>query len=250
MSNINGYYNEYRFVKCLNGKNIGQLNPMFRFLIIKLFPNYKENMIIKCWKNKELQKADIFIMINGVVKGISINKGMKNSVHLEPISEFIHFIIDNKVDREVVINYLKYHYADGSTNGKGSKRLSINEYKEKNQDSIDLINRAFNREDLLLKCVDRFLLMGRNSNYKVDAIICGEVDDFIWITKEDIYKVVLSKKDIYSSGVHFGPMTCQPLTRCLNYNPKYEKDRFNVQIKWYNLFDDIIENMNNNVVIR
>ena len=84
----------------------------------------------------------------------------------------------------------------------------------------------------------------------MDAIICGEVDDFIWITKEDIYKVILSKKDVYSSAVHFGPMTCQPLTRCLNYNPKYEKDRFNVQIKWYNLFDDIIENMNNNVVVR
>ena len=250
MSNINGYYNEYRFVKYLNGKKIGQLNPMFRFLIIKLFPGYKENMIIKCWKNKELQKADIFIMINGVVKGISIKKGMKNSVHLEPISEFIHFIIENKVDREVVINYLKYHYADGSTNGKGSKRLSINDYKEKNQDSIDMINKAFNREDLLIKCIDRFLLKGRNSNYKVDALICGEVDDFIWITKEDVYKVVLSKKDIYSSAVHFGPMTCQTLTRCLNYNPKYEKDRFNVQIKWYNLFDDIIENMNNNVVMK
>ena len=86
MYKINGYSNEYRFVKYLNGKRIGGLNPMFRFLIIKLFPNYNENMIIKCWKNNELQKADIFVEVNGIVKGISIKMGMKNSVHLEPIS--------------------------------------------------------------------------------------------------------------------------------------------------------------------
>ena len=42
-------------------------------------------------------------------------------------------------------------------------------------------------------------------------------------------------------------MTCQPKNRCLNYNPLYEKDRYCVQIKWYNIFDDIIEYMNKNV---
>ena len=96
--------------------------------------------------------------------------------------------------------------------------------------------------------MDRFILRGRNSYDKVDVVISGEVNDFVWITREDIYKVVLAKKDIYSSCVHFGPMFCQPPNRCLNYNIKYESDRFNVQIKWYNFFDDIIENMNNKVV--
>lgn len=194
MYKINGYCNEYRFVKYLNGKRIGQLNPMFRFLIIKLFPNYNEKMIIKCWKNKELQKSDIFVEVNGIVKGISIKMGMKNSVHLEPISEFIHFLIENRVDREVVINYLRYHYADGSTNGKGDKRLSSEEYKVNNQDSIDMINNCFNNKELLTNAIDRFILKGRNSDYRVDAIICGEVNDFVWITRDDILKVILSKK--------------------------------------------------------
>lgn len=35
------------------------------------------------------------------------------------------------------------------------------------------------------------------------------------------------------------------MDRCLNHNPKLEKYRYFVQIKWYNLADDIIENMNN-----
>ena len=43
-------------------------------------------------------------------------------------------------------------------------------------------------------------------------------------------------------------MVCQPKNRCLNYNTKYEKDRFCIQIKWYSIFDDIIENMNNRVM--
>lgn len=37
------------------------------------------------------------------------------------------------------------------------------------------------------------------------------------------------------------------MTRNLNNNPKYDKKRFCVQIKWYSIFDDIIEYMNNKV---
>ena len=37
-----------------------------------------------------LKKSDIFIKINSKIKGISIKKGMKNSVHVERISDFIH----------------------------------------------------------------------------------------------------------------------------------------------------------------
>lgn len=40
----------------------------------------------------------------------------------------------------------------------------------------------------------------------------------------------------------------QPLDRCLNRNKKYEAKRFSIQVKWYNLVDDIIENMNNKVM--
>lgn len=42
-------------------------------------------------------------------------------MHLEPTSEFIHFLIINNIDRDIVINYLKYHYVDGSNNGSGKK---------------------------------------------------------------------------------------------------------------------------------
>jgi len=248
MSDISGLDNEFEFVKYLNGKKISKLNPMFRDLIDKLYPYEKENSIIKCWRNHYKQKTDIFVKINGKIKGISIKKGMKNSMHVERISDFIHFLIENNVDREVVIEYLKYQYADGSTNGKGTKRLPVDEYKKINQNKIDMINKSFNNEKLIKKAIERFVIKGNNSKYYIDALICGEVNDFVWISKDDIVKVILSKKSNYSAGVHFGPLTCQPKNRNLINNPKYEKDRYCVQIKWYNLFDEILENMNNNVI--
>lgn len=67
------------------------------------------------------------------------------------------------------------------------------------------------------------------------------------VKKDDIIGVILAQHNVNSTAVHFGPLTVQPLDRCLNHNPKYEKSRFCVQIKWYNLFDSIIWQMNENI---
>lgn len=217
---------------------------MFRKLIDELYGPMDEETIIKAWLNKLPQKTDFFIKINNKMKGISVKKGIKNSVHVEGITNFIHFLITNGVPRDIIISYLQYHYADGTNNGKGNNRLSIEEYKKTHQKEIDRINQIINDEKILKKAIERFVIKGNNSNYYIDAIIYGEVDDFIWLLTDDINKVILSKKDEYSTSVHFGPLTCQPKNRCLNYNPKFEKDRFCVQLKWYNLNDNIIEFMN------
>lgn len=205
MSNISGIANEKEFVKYLNRKRVGELNPLFHEMIDKLYANSKENYIIRAWLNKMPQKADFFIKLDGKIKGI------KNSVHVEGISQFTHFLIENNIPREVVIYYLHYHYADGTTNGTGKIRISVEEYKKEHQHEIDKINEIFNNDDLLMKAIER---------------------------------IILSKKSCYSTAVHFGPITCKPKNRCLNYNSRYEHDRFSVQLKWYNIQDDIIELMN------
>ena len=190
----------------------------------------------------------LVIDINDCIKKISIKKGINNSVHVEGISSFIHFLIDSGISKENIIEYLKYHYADGTTNGTGANRISGYEYKINNQDKIDKINIALNNEYIIKRAINRFILQGKNSNECIDAIIYGTVDDFLFITKEEIEEIIISKKDIYSTGIHFANLYCQPMTRNLNYNPKYDKKRFCVQIKWYSIFDDIIEYMNNKVI--
>lgn len=245
---ISGIQNEIEFVEKLNNKKVGELDPLFYCLIEDLYKEIDVNNIIKCWQNDEPQKSDIFISINNNIKGISIKKGVKNSIHVERISDFIHFLIENSISREVVISYLKYHYADGTTNGKGEVRLSVEEYKKEHQDEIDMINKSFNQVDIINKIIDRFILQGRHSTEKIDMLIYGVVNDFIWITAEDVRKLILSKIDVYSTAVHFGSLTVQPMNRCLNRNPLYESKRFCVQIKWYNISDDIIENMNDKIM--
>lgn len=242
---LTGYSNEFIFVQYLNGKTVGELNPIFNDLFYRLYGNLNHSDRIVCWKNSFLQKADFFVKVNGIIKGISLKKGIKNSIHVDAISEFIHFLIENYIPKDVVIAYLKYHYADGTTNGSGKKRLSIDEYKKSHEKEIIEINKWFNRKEILENAIDRFILLGNNSRYKIDAIIHGEVDDFIWLTRDEIKDLILSKSLINSTGVHFGPLFCQPQCRCLNYNPNNESKRFCVQIKWYNLCDDIIEYRNN-----
>ena len=226
MNELNGYDNEKSFVNHLKGKKICELNPLFLDLFAYLFPNASSDAIINCWANYLNQKADILIKVEGKVKGISIKKGSRNSVHVERISDFIHFLISNHISRDNVIEYLKYHYADGTTNGKGLERLSVEEYKKENQKKIDKLNGELNNSKILEKIIKRAILKGNNSNYEISALIYGEVNDFLWLGKEDIKKIILEQKNIYSTSVHFGPLVVQPKNRCLNYNPKYEKDRF------------------------
>ena len=242
---MNGYFIEQCIVNYLNGRKIKDLNILYLEMIESLFTNIASDDIIISWKNPFKQKTDLFIKINGETKRISVKSGVKNSVHVEPISEFIHFLIENNIEREYIISYLKYHYADGTTNGSGLMRYSSEEYKKNHQNDIDLLNKRLNNKQLITKIIDRFILKGNNDTHSIDAIMYGSYDDFIYITKDEIIEIILNKINIYSTGVHFSTLSCQPMNRCLNYNPKYEKNRFCVQIKWYNLFDDIIEYKNN-----
>lgn len=244
---MNGYSNEIDFVNHLNGHKVKNLNIMFLELIETLFENMNKEDIITAWKNPFKQKTDIFIKINNTKKRISIKMGNGNSVHVEPISEFIHFLIENGISRKNVIEYLKYQYADGTTNGTGKTRISSEDYKKANQDKLDELNKELNKKEILQKAIDKFILKGNNDKSYIDALIYGTTKDFLFITKEEIKTIILNKINFKATGIHIGPLFCQPMNRCLNNNPKYDKSRFCVQIKWYSLLDDTLEYKNEKV---
>ena len=246
---ISGFANEKEFYEYLNHKKVKELNPVFRDLFNVLFDNLKEEDIIKATLNITKQKSDLYIRINGITKGISIKKGVKNSVHIEPLKEFIKFLKEHKIPQNIIDEVLKYHYADGTIDGTGKHRISSAEYKEKHQDKLDLINKYFSKEAIVKAAIDRFILIGNNNDESIDAIIYGVIDDFVWITKEEIIKIILKHKDIKRTGLSFGPLFYQPMNRCLNYNQKYEYARHYIQIKWYHLSDAIIEIMGERVYI-
>lgn len=243
--NITGYKNENEFVNYLNHKKVSEINPMFMEFLETLFGNLNNNSIIHAWNNYQKQKVDIYIEIENKRKAISIKKGIRNSVHAEHINTFIQFLKKNNFNNYLIEKYLKFHYADGTTNGNGNKRISSAEYKIEHQSEIDCINQQFNNDKFIKKAINKFILKGNFNIESIDCIIYGIVEDFTWITKEEIIKFLLSKKDDYSTGIHVSHLTIQPMNRCLNKNPLYEKNRHYIQVKWYNISDDIIEVMAN-----
>lgn len=244
---MNGFENEYNFVLEINNKKVEELSLPLQDLIYGIFNNIKKDGLVKCWKNHLKQKTDIFIKIGKAIKGVSIKMGSKNSVHAEPIGDFVTFLILNEIPKNIINEYLKYHYADGTTNNTGTNRLTAAEYKEDNQEKINKINEYFNDKKIVLKAIERFVLKGRNSDYDIDAIILGTPNDFLWLTKNDIIEVLTNNKKNYSSP-HFSGLICQTMDRCINRNKKNEKYREFVQIKWYSIFDDIITQMNSNSI--
>lgn len=235
-----GINNEFQFIKYFNGKKIKELSPLHKELIDFLFPFSQNESIIKCWRNHQKQKTDVFFKINNQIRGISLKLGSRNSVHAESIQTFCKFLYENGASKNLIKDFLKYHYADGTCNRKGEKRLSCTEYKALHQKSIDKINQFLNTEPIINNAIERFVIKGNNSKYEIDALVYGTITDFLWISKKEIKDIILENANLYCSGIHFSSLICQPLHRCLNNNQKLTNRRHYIQIKWYRLFDDIL----------
>lgn len=241
----NGIRNEYLFIKAINGKKLTELSFLLQELVLFLFPHIRKDMIIKCYKNIDYEKGDIVIQIGCRKKYISIKMGHKNSVHCESIKKFIKYLENLNVNKKIINELLKYQYADGTIDGTGKYRKSVLEYRKDNKESIFLINKELNNHEILKSIVNRFIIQGTQwQTHKIDLLVYGTPNDFFFITPKEIYLYILSKKDIQSSSLHFSCLTLQPMSRVLNYNEKKEYMRHWIQIKWYNLEDNIIEIMN------
>ena len=102
---INGFQNEIIIAKYLNNKKVKEVNPIFKDLITKLYRNIDKESIIKSEIDYTKKKYDLIINIDNVIKRISIKKGINNSVHVEGISSFIHFLINSGIEKNVIEEY-------------------------------------------------------------------------------------------------------------------------------------------------
>ena len=216
-----GYQNELDFVNYFNDKYLYELDNNSKLFLKELFGEFIDNTEkIKSWKNKMAQKADIFIKYKNIIKSVSLKCG-KN------------------IDK-----YISYHYGykkndDGTTDF--TQQLSSEEYKELYQHEINDFNQTINKTRIIVDMIDRFLVRGRNSDYDIDALVSGLVDDYVWILKYDLYDLILSKKDFNYTSPHIACMTIGPKKRNLNGNSLNVKDRYQVCIRWNFIRENIIE---------
>ena len=239
-SNKSGFQNEVKLISSLHNKSFQQLNDNLKKFILFLFPQVKRNDKIKCYCGKAGQKPDIIIEINNEKKLVSVKNGSGNSVHQEDISVFMDFLKSLGVSKETRMELLKFHWADGTLDGSGKKRVSSVKYKSEHKKEIDLINSELNKKELLTKIINRVLFKGRCEDFEeACAIYYGDEKEGHWATREEIIKYILNSKPNLKS-VHFGPLTYQIWNRCLNFNPKTEIRRNTMQVKWSSIERDLL----------
>ncbi len=239
-SNTSGFENEIDFIAALSNKSFKQLNDNLKRFINFLYPQVKNEDLIKCYSGKAGQKPDIIIEINDIKKNISIKKGSGNSVHQEDIDLFMDFLSSLDISEDTKVELLKYHWADGTTDGSGKIRMSSSEYKASHETEIKIINKELNKKEPLIKLITRILFKGKSDFFEeADAIYYGNINNGLWATKEEIIDYVL-KNQFNINSIHFGPLTYQIWNRCLNFNPKTENRRNVMQVKWGSLEKDLI----------
>ena len=223
-----GFDNEWDFFNYLNGKKVGEVNLMFRKFLLANFPYINNDMKISAYVNFDRTKEDIWIRVGKVKKSISIKMGKCNTVHNEYIYNFTKFLEEEKVPTKIIDIILDYFFADGTRNGTGKRTLTFPDYKLKLKRKIRKVNKYFMKhEDLLIKLINRFVIGS------TDILIHGTVDNFTYITKDEIIKLLLNQKKDSFPNIHFSHLILSPK----NYNNEIEK--FILQIKWHNLNNDI-----------
>lgn len=233
-----GFINEEDFVKNFNNKVFEQLKFNEQLFIENIYPNIKKNDKIKANLGNGKEKTDFTIIINNIDFKMSLKMGHKNSVHVENVFDFATNMVNNGISHNNKENYLRYHFGDGTKKGKGDTRLGAKELLKKYEYHLYALNKELNN-DFYKKYIIKKSIIG---DPEIDYLIYGTTKDFVWISKEEIFDLIMNYEfNTIKRTPHISKLTIQPMNRCLNYNPKYNKFRYFVQIKWYNIFDDILE---------
>lgn len=233
---MSGFQNEINIINYLNTTPFNQLELTHQKLILKL-NNNRLPQTITAKKYGGQDKADIAIVVDGIEYLFSIKKGSGNSVHQEPIEDFIKFLktID---DNESVFNDLRFFiWGDNTLDGTGDKknRLDANKLIKEHPDKIRNIQKYFDKHIDIL--IDRFVITGVKSKNSADYLWYGNSKEGITISKEDMIHIIKSEK---KKPISIGILTFQAWNRNIKPDGKSEHKRGVVQLKWGTLKNDIL----------
>lgn len=94
----------------------------------------------------------------------------------------------------------------------------------------------------------RFLFKGSETQfYDTDAIIHGTPENFLWATKSEIMKYLLTYPEDDDTNVKVGPLYLQCRNRNLKNNIKSVYTEEYIQVKWYTIKRFILDNKGENL---
>lgn len=234
---MTGFQNEDNIINYLNTTPFDELNIIHRKFIENINKGNKPNKIF-AKKYAGPNKADIGVTINGKEYLFSIKKGSGNSVHQEPLEDFIRFLTNEVEDNKEVFNSLRYFiWGDGTLDGNGNKndRIDARKFKKLYPNHVSIIQSYLDRHMDVL--IDRFVISGVKSNKSADFLWYGESVDGIMISKEDMLEII---KGNVKEPLSLGILTFQAWNRNIKPDGKSEHKRGVVQLKWGTLKTDIL----------
>lgn len=234
---MNGFQNETQLLNSLNSKKYFDLNLNLQKFILKLNGNIP-SLPIKATKIGGENKSDLLVIVDNKSFNVSIKKGTGNSIHQEPLEEFIQFLKKNyEVNYHVYDNIRHFIWGDNTLNGSGNikDRMSAPQYKRKYPDKIYSIQTYFNNylEDL----IKRFIIEGTSNQGSIDFLYYGNISSGKCISSSEIMRFM--KNNSTNGAISIGRMSFQAWNRNLNGGLKSENKRGHIQLKWGNLKSDI-----------
>ena len=239
-----GFDNEIKICSYLNNKKFLELNNNMKKLIKFIFPKIIDEGIIKCVKEGGAHKSDLLISFNKTKKRVSIKKGSGNSVHQEPVEDFIkhlekEFSISDKLKEDLRF----FIWGDYTLNGSGNKesRMSSSEIKKR---FPEMIERLSNFMDLHKnKLIKRFVITGPKSNKEPDLIYYGTINEGFFCKSNRAIKLLNSSKS--KSTIPIGKLTFQAWNRAIKKGSRSEHKRGVIQLKWPTIKKDLKSLMKN-----
>lgn len=233
---MNGFENEKQIIEILNSEEFDGLSEALKKVLIKINKGQiPESISAKRYAGTD--KADLSVVLDKKEYYLSVKKGTGNSIHQEPIEDFIKFLQLNFEDDETVFNDLRHFiWGDKTLDGTGNieDRIGAVKYKKEYPDRIINIQSYFDKyKKELLK---RFLITGAVSDKKPDYLFYGTKDKCKTISDDEMLDFVLSIK---KKPISLGVLTFQAWNRNINGGDKSEHKRGQIQLKWGGLEKDI-----------
>lgn len=237
----NGIQNEQEILEAINGKKIQDLSPNLQKLVKKMFRSVDIFETIKVEQVPGFAKPDLKFTIGDESHYLSVKHGLSSQVHCEDISVFIDWLRKNNMSEHIIECYLRYHYADGTLDGSGKKRLSQPEALQVYKDEVEEINQAFNDDRFFVGSLFRRVMFEGNDPSKPAAefIYHGDKEDGVICSKESVLSYAKTKREAKTKAPHFCKIVVRPYARYVNNDDTYPEKRHKVVFEWIRMRWDL-----------
>lgn len=168
--------------------------------------------------------------------GISVKKGVGNSVHQERVEDFIAFLNTIEIVDTNVANALrKFIWGDGTLDGTGNMTDRTKNVKKDYAEEIRIIQNYFSNHTQ--KILYRVLISGAYED-KVDYIYYGDPHNGVWCNALDAVNY-LAKHVNTRATLCIGKLSFQAWNRA-TYGGSSEHKRGQIQLKWGSIEQDIL----------